>query len=377
MSDCGAPSRTPQDMSRKIPKNSPLPSRENVLAYLSGEASPSGAKPSTRVTKRELARAFRVKGEAKGELKTLIRDLESEGAVRRGRKVLSRQGRLPAMLVADIVERGPDGAFVATPVENGGQTRILIRPSKRDRAPAATLGARALLRVAHDEASGTYSGRIVKILDRGAGRPLGVFFALESGGGRVQPIEKRAAGREYFVSAGLENGARDGELVALAPLRERNSGAPAARVLERLGPVDTERAISRIAIAAHGLPDAFSAAALNEAEDARPATTGASRGLARPAARHHRPARRQGPRRRRPRGRPIPTRKRGRLRRHCRHRRRRLLRQSRARRSTARRWSAAIRSISPTASCRCCPSASPTTFARCARARTGRRSRCA
>jgi ribonuclease R len=37
-----------------------------------------------------------------------------------------------------------------------------------------------------------------------------------------------------------------------------------------------------------------------------------------------------------------------------------------ARRSIARRWSAATRSISPTASCRCCPSASRTISARCA-----------
>ena len=260
-------------MPRKIPNKSAPPSRAQVLAYPEGDSSPTGVKPSPRVTKRELARAFRVKGEAKGELKTLIRDLETEGAVKRGRKVLSRQGRLPAMLVGDIVERRPDGAFVATPAE-GAPARILIRPSrvKRDRAPAPSLGARALMRVAYDETSGSYSGRIVKILDKGAGRPLGVFFALETGGGRVQPIEKRAAGRDYFVPAGLENGARDGELVSLAPIRERNSGAPAARVLERLGPVDTERAISRIAIAAHGLPDVFSDAALAEAKAARPAT---------------------------------------------------------------------------------------------------------
>src|ERR1700761_5558075 len=105
------------EMPRKSPKPAPrdTPTREQVLSYLSGEASPTGAKPSTRVTKREIARAFRVQGEAQGELKSLIRDLESEGAVRRGRKVLSRQGRLPPMLVADIVERGADGAFIAAP----------------------------------------------------------------------------------------------------------------------------------------------------------------------------------------------------------------------------------------------------------------------
>jgi len=249
-----------------------IPSREQVLAYIGGQASPTGVKPGPRVTKREIARAFRVKGPDKGELKTLLRDLEADGAVKRGRKALSPQGRLPAMVVADIGERRADGVFIATPAEGETAARILIRPPrvKRDRAPTATLGARALLRVSYDDASGAYTGRVVKILDKSAGRPLGVYRKLEAGGGRVQPIEKRAAGRDYFVPAEFDGGAEDGELVALAPSRERNGAT--ARVVERLGPVDTERAISRIAIAAHGLPDAFSEAALAEAEHARAAT---------------------------------------------------------------------------------------------------------
>ena len=256
-------------MPRK-PGKSVSPSRADVLGFLSGEAAPNGKKPPVRVSKRDLARAFRVKGEAKGELKTLIRDLEAEGAVKRGRKALSRQGVLPAMLVADIVERTPEGAFVAAPAEDNVKARIVIRPSrvKRDRAPSPTMGARVLLRVALDEASGIYTGRIVKVLDKAAGRPLGVYRKLETGGGRVQPVEKRAAGRDWFVPEGLDEGAENGELVALAPLRERAFGVPSARVVERLGPVDTERAISRIAIAVHGLPDVFSSAALAEAETA-------------------------------------------------------------------------------------------------------------
>ncbi len=260
-------------MPRK-PVNSDPPTRADVLAYLSGEAAPNGKRAPARVGKRDLARAFRVKGEAKGELKTLIRDLESDGAVKRGRKTLSRQGVLPAMLVADIVERTPEGAFVAAPAEDNVKARILIRPSrvKRDRAPTPSMGARVLLRVALDETSGGYTGRIVKVLDKAAGRPLGVYKKLETGGGRVHPVEKRAAGRDWFVPEGLDEGAENGELVALAPLRERAFGVPSARVVERLGPVDTERAISRIAIAVHGLPDTFSSAALAEAEYASAAS---------------------------------------------------------------------------------------------------------
>jgi ribonuclease R len=256
-------------MPRKPVKSDP-PTRADVLAFLSGEAAPNGKRPPARVSKRDIARAFRVKGEAKGGLNVLIRDLETEGAVKRGRKTLSRRGVLPAMLVADIVERTPEGAFIAAPAEDDVKARILIRPPrvKRDRAPTPTMGARVLLRVAVDEAGGGYTGRIVKVLDKAAGRPLGVYKKLETGGGRVHPVEKRAAGRDWFVPEGLDEGAENGELVALAPLRERAFGVPSARVVERLGPIDTERAISRIAIAVHGLPDTFSQAALAEAETA-------------------------------------------------------------------------------------------------------------
>jgi ribonuclease R len=55
-------------------------------------------------------------------------------------------------------------------------------------------------------------------------------------------------------------------------LREGRFGAPAARVVEKLGSVKSERAISLIAIATHRLPDAFSPAALEEARKAPPAT---------------------------------------------------------------------------------------------------------
>ena len=88
-------------LSRKIPisrsalrreKTVPgaLPSRDEVLAFLSGGPAPNGLKPPPRVTKRNVARAFGVKGDKKSELKPLIKDLEVDGAITRGRKVFYR-----------------------------------------------------------------------------------------------------------------------------------------------------------------------------------------------------------------------------------------------------------------------------------------------
>ncbi len=257
-----------------------MPSREQVLAYVGGEAAPDGGKPPARITKREIARAFGVPGADKADLKLLLKDLQADGAIKRGRKTLHRQGRLPALTLADIVARDPGGELIAKPVEwteDGDAPRILVRRArdKREGGLAPGLGARVLLRVEFDaEASlkdPAYSGRVVKILDKAKARTLGVYRELEGGGGRALPVEKRGAPREIFVPAGMSAGAAEGDLVALETLREGRFGLPTARVVERLGSVKSERAISLIAITAHGIPNVFSPAALAEAEQARPA----------------------------------------------------------------------------------------------------------
>ncbi|MBV8472332.1 MAG: ribonuclease R, partial [Hyphomicrobiales bacterium] len=246
-----------------------LPSRDELIAFISGEAAPNGAKPPARITKREIARAFGVKGEDKGALKLLLKDLEADGAVTRGRKVLSRQGRLPAMVVAEIAERDRDGELLARPIdwsEGGEAPRILVRRPKlrRDNAPAPGLGARVLMRVEFDPAAGpkepAYSGRVVKLLDKARLRVLGVYRELENGAGRALPVEKRGAPQEIFIPQGMGGDAVEGDLVALEMLREGRFGLPSARVVERLGAVGTERAISLIALAAHHIPHVFSEA---------------------------------------------------------------------------------------------------------------------
>src|ERR1700722_18815022 len=225
-----------------------LPSRDEILAYIGGEAAPDGRKPPARITKREIARAFGVPGAEKADLKLLIKDLEADGAIKRARKTLHRQGRLPALTLADIFERDRDGELIAKPVEwseDGEAPRILVRRSrgKRDGGLAPGLGARVLLRVEFDAEAAprdpAYSGRVVKILDKAKARTLGIYRELE-GGGRALPVEKRGAPREIFVPAGMSGGAAEGDLVALETLREGRFGLPTARVVERLGAIKTE-----------------------------------------------------------------------------------------------------------------------------------------
>ena len=132
------------------------------------------------------------------------------------------------------------------------------------------------MRVEFDPEAGekapAYHGRVVKILDKGRGRALGVYRELDNGAGRALPVEKRGAAREIFIPKGMSGDAKEGDLVALEMLREGRFGLPSARVVERLGSVASERAVSLIALAAHDIPHVFAPAALAEAETARPAT---------------------------------------------------------------------------------------------------------
>ena len=102
------------------------------MAFIGGAPAPNGERAPARVTKRDIARAFGVKGEAKAELKLLIKDLQAEGAVARGRKALTVEGRLPSLVVADIAELGRDGELIAKPVEWRARAR-----AAHSRAPLA------------------------------------------------------------------------------------------------------------------------------------------------------------------------------------------------------------------------------------------------
>ncbi len=255
-----------------------LPTREDILSFLKREREAGAGK----IGKREIARAFAIKGADRIALKQMLKELEAEGAIERRRKVLHRPGTLPSVVLADITSRDKDGDLVAVPVEwdpeQGPVPKILLMPS-RQRPGAATpgIGDRALIRteVLRDAAPNepAYSGRVVKLLQRARTQVLGIYRADPRGGGRVVPIDKKNVGRgELFVAEGSEGSAQEGDLVAVDVMRGNRLGLPAAKVRERLGSLATEKAMSLIALHAHGIPNVFRPETIAETERARPAS---------------------------------------------------------------------------------------------------------
>ena len=250
----------------------PFPTREQLLAFIKDHAGKAGT--------REIARAFGLKNADRAELKRVLRDLTDEGAVEKRRKTLHKPGTLPSVTLADIVERDRDGEFIAVPAEwdeeaHGDAPRIRVLTSRKTKpSEAAGIGDRALLRVeklSERERPAVYSGRVIKVLDRAKKRMLGIFRALPGGGGRLVPVDKKALGRELAIAPNATMDAQDGELVAADVSKEGRFGLPTGKIKERLGSLKSERAVSMIAIHAHGIPHMFSSEALAEAEAAKPA----------------------------------------------------------------------------------------------------------
>jgi ribonuclease R len=139
---------------------------------------------------------------------------------------------------------------------------------------AAGIGDKVLLRVEETEDEGgiRHRGRVIKIIDRPKHRILGVFRVNPRGGGRLEPIDKKMLGRELNIPQGATGDAQDGDLVAVETQRMSRFGPPNGRVVERLGSLKSEKAVSLIAIHAHSIPDVFRRETLLEAEAAKPAT---------------------------------------------------------------------------------------------------------
>ena len=241
-------------------KPAPFPTRDEVLRFVRESPGKTGM--------REIARAFNIRGNDRAALKDLVRSLEAEGAIDARRTRRRPAGTLPSVTVLEVDGLDADGALTARPTrweEDDPPPRITLDPAPRG-VPEPGEGDRVLARL-RPAPDGGYLARPMRVLDAGPRRVVGVFRATGSGGGVIEPAERRAR-RSLAVPAERTAGARTGELVVGETEPGSRLGLAEARVVERLGDADSPGAISLAAIHAHGLPLRFSEAALAEAAQA-------------------------------------------------------------------------------------------------------------
>jgi ribonuclease R len=235
-----------------------LPSREDLVRHL--EQSPPGT------SRRDLARAFRVKGRERTELKRMLRELEPGLASDRP---LEAAREPPRVAVLEVTGLDPDGELMARPMseahDGGVATRVLLLGGRaRGRAPG--IGDRVLARLSRADGD-DYRGEIIRVLPKTPSRVVGVLERAGDGL-RVRPIGERGRGLE--LRAADAGGAEPGELVVAERIGGRELGLDRGRVIERLGQPGDPRAISLMAAHSFDLPIAFAPETEAEAARARP-----------------------------------------------------------------------------------------------------------
>ena len=249
------------------PSSRPFPSKAEVIAFV--QDSPAA------VGKREIARAFQIKGGDRIRLKALLRELKQEGVLERGqRRKVRPRGHLPAVAVLEVSGVDEDGELLARPAvwdEDTTPPIIYLAPEKRSRATFAP-GDRVLAKLRRVEDQ-VYEAEPIRKIAKLPSRVLGIYQIGEEGG-RLRPTDKRAK-HDYILHEHDAMGAEPGELV-LAQVRQGRPrlGLREVRVTERLGALGDTHTLSLIAIHEHELPVEFSPEALDEAAAAGPAELG-------------------------------------------------------------------------------------------------------
>lgn len=247
---------------------SQIPSRQQILDWV--------ADHPEATAKRDIAKAFGIKGAERIELKRLLKELEAEGLLERRRRHYHDAEKLPPVTVLQLLPPDKDGDIFAKPLEWQGEgpvPRILYAALKAD--PAMAPGERILARLIETRGEDhDYQARLIRRIGATSHKIVGIFRAGASpeAGGRILPIDK-GSDKEWTVPAREVHGAQNGELVEAEQTGPRGRlGLPVARIVERLGDPSAPRAVSLIAIHQHGIPDDFPDEVMAEADAAKPAT---------------------------------------------------------------------------------------------------------
>ncbi|MEP3919054.1 ribonuclease R [Ascidiaceihabitans sp.] len=244
-----------------------IPTKPEILDWIT-------ANP-TLTSKRDISKAFGIKGAARIDLKRLLKELEAEGHLEKRKKTYSDPDRLPPVSVLLVTAPDNNGDLFAKPMEwqgTGVEPVVLLITRASD--PALGEGDRILARLTQVKADDHhYEGRLIRRIGTNPKRILGVYRA-RSEGGRILPIDK-GGDKEWIVGAGATGGAKDGELVEaeLAGPKGR-MGLPLARIVDRLGDPSAPKAVSLIAIHQHAIPDAFPDDVVAEADAHSPKELG-------------------------------------------------------------------------------------------------------
>jgi ribonuclease R len=232
-----------------------LPSRQQILDFIAQSTEPAG--------KREIARAFRLQGQEKIQLKALLKDMADEGLIDGKRTAFHRMGGVPRVTVLRVVDI-EDGEAIAIPdtwQPDDATVPPRLRLIEKGKGSALRKGDRVLART--EEVGSGWRAHPMKKLPAMTDQLLGVVEFDGAGKPWLAPVDKRLRNSSPISDLG---GAEAGQLVLAEPAGK--SPRSGVRVTEVLGDPLAPRAFSLIAIHKHGIPNVFIEEVMAEAQAA-------------------------------------------------------------------------------------------------------------
>ncbi|MBE8191507.1 MAG: ribonuclease R [Alphaproteobacteria bacterium] len=249
-----------------------IPSRDDILKFVSEQ--------SGKIGKREIARAFDIKGSDRIPLKNLLREMTAEGLLEgEGRqKDLRKGGDLPSVAVLNITGRDDDGAFLALPHnkemtppplitidEKGGQKAGRINR----RHNLVSMGDMILARLTQ-QGDNIYSANIIRKLTNNDDTPIIGVVQEKDNVLFLSPANRRDR-HDYIIAPSsdvkINITYKEGDLVIGTKISGKNKyDSHKARITQNIGSAADPHAFSLLAIAENDIPDHFPAELLAEVE---------------------------------------------------------------------------------------------------------------
>ncbi len=245
-------------------RKAPLPTMDDIVSFLNDNAG--------RVGKKEIARAFHIRGDDRIKLKEMLSDMKRSGKIEksglRGKKIISSDG-LPELCPSEITGTDSDGELIARPLNWDRETpcpQIVVTDLGKLRPPPKE-GDRVVLKLS---AAGKrlFYGAVVRRITAEPNRIVGVFDTTGGKGGRILSADRRLH-LEYYVDAEHSKNAKNGDLVAAELTGQAFLKSKKAKIVAVLGNVKDPKSASLIALHLHGIPVDFTPQALKQAEKAK------------------------------------------------------------------------------------------------------------
>lgn len=235
-------------------KTHAVPTMDELMAYLQTQSAP--------VHKRDVARAFGVKGSDKVVLKSMFKELRQQGKIQvgRGGRKIGLTDALPSRVVVEITGLDSMGDLMARPLdwdESKPMPQIVITKDKL--SPPAGIGDIVQAEV-KPVGNKMYEGTAMRRMTAGANHMVGIYE-----NGQVVSVDRRLTQafevKNIPPSVKLKN--KDIIIVDIPMVRSRD---PQATFVKKIGSAYEAFAPTLISIYQHSLPVAFTEAAEKQAQ---------------------------------------------------------------------------------------------------------------